>query len=86
MGGSSTGTYTQMLSSPGNYWAFYNFPCGGLDFSDNRQKLHCFYPHYTGTERRELYFLSQSEPYRSAPIIQFYVYRLGLLLVARDES
>lgn len=41
---------------------------------------------YAWTERKTLYYLSQAEPYKSSPQIQFYVYKLGILLVARDNT
>ena len=41
---------------------------------------------YTNPERADIYFLSQQKPYISAHKIQFYLYKLGILVVARDET
>ncbi len=77
--------YAAMVSQPMKNWLWARELCQGIRLPDQWLNEICW-NRYTGWERRSIYFLSQQEPYKSAPQIQFYVYKLGILLVARDQT
>lgn len=83
------GEYSQMASSTAEvYTARHIADCGRSRLSDNWFDPNCgMWNHPArGDERKNLVLLANTEPYATAPTIQFYSYHNKLLMVARDEK
>lgn len=82
---SGTG-YNAIISRPFKVALGYPDHCMWPRLSYNWLDIICGRMMNHDPERQALYTISQQEPFKSAPQIQFYMYKLWMLLVARDVT
>lgn len=80
------GEYLQMSSKTPNSIFSVKDDCKQPRLSNGWINLQCDTKTYWSEDRKNIYLLSQKEPYKSAPQIQFYKYHTRILLVARNET
>ena len=80
------GEYLQMASKTPSSLLSIKDDCKQPRLSNGWMNTQCDKKVYWSENRKNIYLLSQKEPYKSAPQIQFYKYHNGILLVARNKT